>query len=114
LGGALFYTVYPQIEAAAAPFGSSSTIDWITGSIALVGTAATLVYFNFHGRQANDLSVRRTWWVEVVSWVGQFFVAVTFGVLFASVYIAALTAFIDRIKVIWDGLWVLFNAIPLG
>ena len=107
LGGALFYTIVPQIKAAAAPN------DWFTGFVALLGTAATLVYFNFRGRQANDLSVRRQWWLEVVGWIGQFFIAVTFGVLFVGVYAAALSVFVDRIKAITDGLWILYNTIPL-
>jgi hypothetical protein len=49
----------------------------------------------------------------VVGWIGQFFIAVTFGVLFVGVYAAALSVFVDRIKAITDGLWILYNTIPL-
>jgi hypothetical protein len=37
--------------------------------------------------------------------VGQVFVAIAFGVLFAGIYIAALTAFLER----FDSFWVFLN-----
>ena len=35
--------------------------------------------------------------VEILAWIGRVYIAITFGVLFAGVYMAALTALIERI-----------------
>jgi hypothetical protein len=40
--------------------------------------------------------VRRNPLVNILAWIGRGFIAVTFGVLFAGVYMAALTALIER------------------
>jgi hypothetical protein len=40
--------------------------------------------------------------LEYLSAAGQGFIVVTLGVLFAGVYIATLTALIDRVRFLWD------------
>ena len=44
----------------------------------------------------------RAAWLEGIGWVGQFFVAITFGALFSGVYLAAITALIERISYLWN------------
>ena len=56
----------------------------------------TLVFFQFGATQKVDGSVQRNILVNILSWVGRVYIAVTFGVLFAGVYMAALTAMIER------------------
>ena len=90
VGGAVLGTLFPQIEAAA------NLVDLETG-IALLGTVFTLVYFQFSVRAAPDETPQRNQIVEVIGWGGQAFIAVTFGVIFAGVYTAALTALIERV-----------------
>jgi hypothetical protein len=90
VGGAVLGTLFPQVEAAA------SLVDIETG-IALVGTVFTLVYFQFSVRAGPDETPQRNQVVEVIGWGGQAFIAVTFGVIFAGVYAAALTALIERV-----------------
>ncbi len=36
----------------------------------------------------------------MIAWVGRIFIAITFGVLFAGVYMSALTAMIERLSTI--------------
>ena len=36
--------------------------------------------------------------IEGIAWVGRLFIAITFGVLFAGVYMSALTAMIERLS----------------
>jgi hypothetical protein len=71
----------------------------------LVGTITTLIYFQFgvphqeEGEPEQKPVIR-----EYISTIGHGFVMITLGVLFAGVYIAALTALIDRIRFLWDAI----------
>jgi hypothetical protein len=69
------------------------------GILILVGVLTTLVFFHFGTRPAaGDQTPQRQAWIEALGQVGQIFVAITFGALFAGVYAAALTAFIERVQ----------------
>lgn len=101
VGGALLGTILPQISAAAEPFNPQSANlleSLFNGALLLLGTVTTLAYFHFGARRKLDGSVRRNALINMVAWVGQLFVAITFGVMFAGVYSAALTALIERIS----------------
>ena len=66
----------------------------------LVGTITTLVYFHF-GAKATAGGPQRSKLVIWLGWIGQVFIAITLGVLFAGVIAAALTALIERMNFIW-------------
>jgi hypothetical protein len=106
VGGAVTGTLFPQTEVAMNQFdlttlqGSNpagAVLDLIGRFISVVGTVATLVYFHFSIRQ-NGTNAQRSPWLESFAIVGRIFIAVTFGVVFAGVYTAALTALIDRLN----------------
>jgi hypothetical protein len=113
IGGAVFGTIFPQVGASAnvlniqaAPQAFGSLVGWfINGLIVLVGTITTLIYFQFgvphqeEGEPEQKPVIR-----EYISTIGHGFVMITLGVLFAGVYIAALTALIDRIRFLWDAI----------
>jgi hypothetical protein len=40
--------------------------------------------------------------VTTLGWIGQVFIAITLGVLFAGVFAAAMTALIERLSFIWS------------
>src|SRR4030043_506109 len=109
--GAVRGTIFPQVEASAnllnqqtAPAELGNLVGWfINGLIILVGTVTTLVYFQFGvKRQKEGVPVQRSVILDYLSTVGQGFIVVTLGVLFTGVYIAALSALIDRIRFLWD------------
>jgi hypothetical protein len=109
LGGALLGTLIPQAQAAIDAFdfrSAGSTSDAVfgllDGAIMLVGTVFTLGYFHFTGERAPDGTARRNRIFEWIAWIGRIFIAVTFGVLFAGVYMAALTAMIERLGFLID------------
>ncbi len=102
IGGAVLGTLFPQIAA------STSDLS-LEGSFILLGTVVTLVYFQFSVRAEPDQSPRRSQLFEIVGWGGQVFIAVTFGVIFAGVYSAALTALIERWAFIIDFLSIFFS-----
>jgi len=104
LGGAVLGTLIPQVQAAMDAFdfrSAASTSDaffgLLNGIVMLVGTVFTLGYFHFSAERAADGTPRRNRVFELIAWVGRIFIAITLGVLFAGVYMSALTAMIERL-----------------
>jgi hypothetical protein len=58
----------------------------------------TLIYFQFSAKRTADGSIKRNMIIETLAWGGRVFIAITFGVLFAGVYMAALTAMLERLS----------------
>lgn len=102
VGGAIVGTLFPQ-----ASVSMRLLVDQenpLNALIILVGTLATLLYFHFGIRRKDteEQSSQRPAWLESISGVGQFFIAVTFAALFTGVYLAAVTALIERVSFIWN------------
>lgn len=103
VGGAVVGTLLPQVSAsmnllnlrAIQQSGQSVAIELLDGLIVLVGSLATLAYFQF-GVRSRAGQARRPGWLQVLATVGQGFVAVALGAVFAGVYAAALTALVER------------------
>jgi hypothetical protein len=115
IGGAVLGTLIPQIQAAITPFdlrlaGSSALAleRLFEGSVMLVGTVSTLAFFHFGAKQQPGNVVTRNRLIEVLAIIGRFFIAVTFGVLFAGAYAAALTALVSRLYFVWSFVVSLF------
>lgn len=98
VGGALAGTLIPQAQASMEALNSPSLFGLVEGGVMLTGTVLTLVYFQFGAQRAADGSVKRNSILEALAWLGRIIIAVTFGVLFAGVYMAALTAMIERLS----------------
>jgi hypothetical protein len=96
LVGAVVGTLIPQSRAAMGALSSFSFQPLLEGIVMLAGTIFTLAYFQFSAKRTADGSVRRNILFEILAWCGRIFIAITFGVLFAGVYMAALTAWIER------------------
>ena len=80
----------------------------INGLIILFGTLATLIYFHFGTRRKTDQTAQRAVWMEGLGYIGQTFIAITFGALFTGVYIDVLMALIERFGFIWGLIQGLF------
>ncbi|MBN2118854.1 MAG: hypothetical protein JW730_19955 [Anaerolineales bacterium] len=105
IGGALLGTLIPQFQAATGAFDLSSAAGAVNPAFALLegtvmffGTVLTLAAFHFSAGRAADGTPKRPRLVEGLAWVGRIFIAITLGVLFAGVYMAALTAMIERLS----------------
>jgi hypothetical protein len=104
IGGSVLGTVFPQTIAginlfdvgAAQARGSELGLTVLEGLIALVGTAATLLFFHFGAPSRPSYAADRGQITGTAAQVGQVFLAVTLGAVFAGVYIAALTALVER------------------
>jgi hypothetical protein len=62
------------------------------------GTVLTLASFHFSVTRSADGTPQRNSILEWIAWLGRIFIAITLGVLFAGVYMAALTAMIERLS----------------
>ena len=100
LSGAVIGTLIPQSRSAMNAFVSPTFFELLEGVVMLAGTVLTLIYFQFSAKRAPDGSVKRNAVLEVLAWLGRVFIAITFGVLFAGVYMAALTAMLERLSAI--------------
>lgn len=105
IGGAVLGTLFPQTEAVvnsfALPSLSGGWPRWLgalgEALIMLLGTVSTLIYFQFSAK-ATPGGPKRGKFTSLFGWVGQAFVAITFGVLFAGALAAAVTALIERMS----------------
>ncbi len=125
VGGAIFGTLFGQIRSTFALFPSlgalaGNVVDngflLLEGLFVLIGTVATLAYFQFGARArgtaagaaavdaagAASATARRGVWLEALAWAGQIFIGITLGAIFAGVYSAAITALIERIDFIFS------------
>jgi len=111
VAGAILGTVFPQVSASAnvlnfqaAPSEPVKLVGWfINGILILLGTVTTLIYFQFGIKPKEEgAPVQRPLFFEYLAIAGQGIIALTLGVLFASVYVAALVALIDRVRFLWD------------
>lgn len=105
VGGALLGTLMPQAQAAmngfdvrAAGTVGQAAFRLLEGGVMLVGTVFTLASFHFSAGRGADGAPQRNRILEGISWVGRIFIAITFGALFAGVYMSALTALIERLN----------------
>jgi hypothetical protein len=110
IGGAVVGTLYPQVNATIAIFDlntiqgfeSNRGLQLVNGVIILIGTVTTLAFFQFGtGTQLpNPTGVRS--WLDGLGQVGQVFIAIALGFLFAGVYSAATVALVERLSFIVD------------
>ena len=78
------------------------------GVLILLGTVTTLISFHFTAKSVPNEIPQRNRIIEWVAKVGQVFIAITFGVIFAGIYSAALTALVERMSFLRD-LFSIFN-----
>lgn len=117
VGGAVLGTIIPQAFAtmnlldAGAIQESGTDLLWglLNGVIILAGTVTTLAYFHFGVRSKTGGGPQRAVVIDWIAWVGQFFIAITFGTLFAGVYAAALVALVERWQFVYDVIRSLFQ-----
>jgi len=109
VGGAITGTLFPQILGTINSVDPSayaiSTSRWdqaINGFIIVLGTVTTLIYFHFGARETPGQSSERLPIIENISKIGKVFLAVTFGALYAGVYLSSLAALVERLTFIWE------------
>jgi hypothetical protein len=108
IGGAVLGTLFPQVSTSITLFDHLNIWNAL---FIVVGTLTTLIYFQFTTKKTGDKPTSRQQTIQVFSWIGQAFIAITFGALFAGVYLAALSALIERFSFLWSVLYDMFLTI---
>ncbi|GAB4579864.1 MAG: hypothetical protein Fur0022_26030 [Anaerolineales bacterium] len=121
--GAITGTLFPQTDAAMSQLNptpisqvsepDNAFITFISGLMSIAVTVFTLIYFHFSTLQRGGQSQRPAW-LENLALGGQVFIAVTFGVVFAGVYTAALTALMDRLNALFEYFLVILRFMGLS
>jgi hypothetical protein len=117
IGGAVMGTLFPQVAATINLFdnkgaGGNGDFFWLLiteSSFILLGTLSALIYFHFGARSPQGDTPQRAIWIDGIANIGKFFIAVTFGALFAGVLTAALTALVERWNFILTFILSLFS-----
>lgn len=106
IGGAALGTIVTQARASINLFNlqgaASPVLQLVDGVFVLVGTLCTLAYFNFGARLQRNAPPARSAPVGILAQIGQLFIAITLGSLFAGVFTAAITAMIERLGFLWQ------------
>ena len=109
IGGSITGTLFPQILGTINSVDPSAytitTNQWdqaINGLIIVLGTLTTLIYFHYGAREQPGHDIERAAFIETISKVGKIFLAITFGVLYAGVYLSALAALVERLTFLWE------------
>jgi len=122
IGGALFGTIFGQISGSSAAFnlaalqpGENPWLGLGWGAFVLIGAISTLVYFQFSARTrpAGQVSAearpRRAVLLELLALIGQIFIGITLGAMFAGVFTAAVSALIERVGFLYNFVASLFS-----
>jgi len=103
IGGAVLGTLFTQVTGAINTFAPVASANgdqkWLLileGGFILLGTIAALVYFNFGAASRQNKPVKRSPAVRLFAGIGQFFIAITLGAVFAGVMTSTITALIER------------------
>jgi hypothetical protein len=109
IGGAITGTLFPQI------LGTINGVDpstfavygnrWlqiINGIIVVLGTLSTLIYFHFGTQDVPGRTDKRLPIIENISQIGKVFLSITFGALYAGVFLTALAALVERLSFVCD------------
>lgn len=100
VGGAVMGTIIGQVKGSWNEFfptaGGSPLLAYLEGGLLLIGTLATLAFFHFNAKKGNITGGKRNMLMAIFAWIGKIFIAITLGVVFASVLTAAATALIER------------------
>lgn len=108
VGGAITGTLIPQTLAAMETFnplvvapltGETGLERLVNVAILLVGTITTLLYFRFGASTTTAGRTQRDQISTVLAFIGKFFIAVTFGAMFAGVLMSAVLVLADRLAV---------------
>ena len=117
IGGAVLGTIIPQITGtinlfdlnAAASNPNGAGFQLIDGILVVVGFLTAMMFFYFGAQNSPNKPIQRGPVIEKMAQVGQVFIGITLGSLFAGVYSSAFSALIDRVSSLWNFIHLLFG-----
>lgn len=107
VGGGVTGTLIPQVSASMISLlpletGNRFWETLIEGVFTLVGTLATLAFFYYGGTAQPGSPVERPALLRPVAAVGQAFIGVAFGVMYAGALAASVAVFAERSSAVWS------------
>ncbi len=108
IGGAIFGTLFGQVGGTIASFNFSKGGNLLAGLYVLIGTITSLAYFQFSTRSravvpgTEEATTNRALSMEVLAKIGQIFIGIILGAMFAGVYTAAITAMVERLGFLFN------------
>jgi hypothetical protein len=118
IGGAVFGTIFGQVGGTLNLFnvGQGQGGNPLAGIYVLVGAVTTLAYFQFSTRSRvvtpvaeEEATAPRATPLEILAKVGQVFIGIILGAMFAGVYTAAITAMVERLGFIFETVYRLIT-----
>ena len=107
VGGAALGTLMPQVSATALSLSpstaaqilpeNSGVLNVLAAVVIITGTITTLLYFHFAGRPAGDDKTERAAWVRFPAQIGEVFLMIAFGSLYAGAIISSLAILAERV-----------------
>ena len=79
---------------------SAVALDPLNGFLIFIGVASTLAYFQYLARRNANGQIERRLLTRAVGAVGQGFIVITLGALYAGAILTSLTIFSERIAFI--------------
>jgi hypothetical protein len=107
VGGGITGTLIPQAQATMVSLlplnaGGRYYEVLVEGVFTLLGTVATLAFFYYGGRTQAGGPVQRPALIRPVAAVGQAFIGVAFGVMYAGALAASVAVFAERSGAVWS------------
>lgn len=106
IGGAITGTLFSQllgtINSFEVPSAANAISPIINGFMIVLGTITTLIYFHFGTRSRPGQNDQQQPAIKILGRIGHVFIAITLGVLFAGVYVSALSALVERLTFLWE------------
>jgi hypothetical protein len=113
IGGAVMGTLLGQIQASIGIFdlrtSSNPPMQFLEGAFLLIGTISTLLYFHFGAVPNVEGTPKRSPLIEFAAKIGQIFIAITLGALFAGVLSATITALVERMDFLRNAILGFFS-----
>jgi hypothetical protein len=116
IGGAIFGTLIPQVNASIRQFSSWQSlaspvglIKFLEGGLILFGTATSLLYFQFTLRKRDEATNTTQGIFGWMRLAGKFFIVATLGAVFAGVFSASITALVSRLAFLWESVRLLIG-----
>jgi hypothetical protein len=95
LVGAIIGTLIPLVTATVNEGDGDNLADAI---IIFIGVVSSLVYFQYLARRMPDDQIEHTRPIKAISAIGQGFIVVTLGALYAAAILTSLTIFSERVS----------------
>lgn len=102
IGGALFGTLLPQIEAVTDVKRYGPGLGLFSGLVLLAGATGVLLHFYFGAETEGRMTGVREWLVRIWGGLGRWFIVVAFAAILAATFMSRLSLLVGRVEFLLD------------